>query len=111
MNKPLALLSLALFAAPFALAQTPTPDNGPAAPPPPGMNAPDHGPMRFHDRPMMRERDRGPMMMHDRGDREMRFGRGPEGLSRLRVPPGTWWRTTELATRIGLSADQVKKID
>jgi Spy/CpxP family protein refolding chaperone len=120
MNKPLALLSLTLLAAPLMLAQTPAPpapDSGPTTPPPPGMNAPDHGPMHFRgDRPMhhfedrsMREHDRGPRMMRDRG--EMRFGRGPEGLPGLRVPPGTWWRNSELVSRIGLSPDQVKKID
>jgi Spy/CpxP family protein refolding chaperone len=112
MNKPFAFLTLALLAAPLALAQTPappSPDNAPA-PPPAGVNG--DGPMRFHPGPITRHfEDRGPLM-RDHGDRDgMRFERGPEGLPGMRVPPGTWWRDTEVANRIGLSADQVKKID
>jgi hypothetical protein len=55
--------------------------------------------------------------------REHREGRGGdmhdhEGMDRIHgsmdgdlLPPGTWWRSPEIATRIGLSADQQKRID
>ena len=34
--------------------------------------------------------------------------RGPE---RAILPPGTWWKDADLTTRIGLTADQQKRID
>ena len=57
-----------------------------------------------------------------KGDREMRggdmrgqdmHGRGGEmhGAIGGLLPPGTWWRNPEVATRIGLTAEQQKRID
>jgi Spy/CpxP family protein refolding chaperone len=60
----------------------------------------DGGEMRGHD--MRGEGMRGHEM---RGGGEMR---GP--LGRL-LPEGTWWRNPELASRIGLTAEQQKRID
>lgn len=57
------------------------------------------GKMMKHDAHMERHMD-GP------GGPGGGFGMGPGGM-----PPGTWWKSTEMAQKIGLSADQVKRID
>ena len=41
--------------------------------------------------------------MHEEG--------GPDGVGIMHVPPGTWWRNPETVSRIGLTPDQVKRID
>lgn len=71
-----------LLAAPFAFSQSP------AGPPPDGQND--------GQRPMFRSG--GPM------------GRG-EGRGMGIVPPGTWWKNPEIASNLGLSAEQQKKMD
>jgi Spy/CpxP family protein refolding chaperone len=54
---------------------------------------------------------RGPDRAGPRGGERLRDEGGPDGLGGMRVPPGTWWRNPEIAGRIGLSTDQVKRID
>ena len=93
-------LSALVLAAPLAVSQTPGPAPAPGAP---GMMAQkgaggDHGMRKTMDH-------RGPMMHEGMGHE------GMGGLSGLRVPPGTWWRSADVVSRVGLSADQVKKID
>ena len=99
MNRSLTLAGILLFA-PVVFAQAPgqSQDSGPRLPS--GMAARQNGPDHGMPGPM----DRGP-----RGDR-MREG-GPGGPFEMRGPHGTWWRNSEVVSRIGLTAEQVKKID
>ena len=103
MNRSFTLASIFLLVAPLVLAQSPgqppSQDSGPR--PPSEMLARPNGP----DRGMRGPMDRGPW-----GD-STREERGPGGLVGMRVPPGTWWRNPEVVGGIGLSSDQVKKID
>jgi Spy/CpxP family protein refolding chaperone len=90
----LAALLLASTSCAFAQAAPAAPSDPNGPPPPPGMR---HG----HDM-----KDSGQHMREDgMPGREMR---GPMGDL---LPPGPWWRNSELATRIGLTPDQVKRID
>ena len=97
-----ALLLAGLLAATNAPAQqTPAPAAQPA---PPAAPAPprSRGPMPD------RHFDRGPM---GRG-RDMRgFDHGGMGGEFRIVPPGMWWKNSGLVERIGLTADQTKKMD
>ncbi len=96
MNARLLLASFALASTTFAIAQT--------APPPPAAGAPVDGAapiVRQHSaRPMREERDRQGMP-----------GGDMQGMGGRLLPPGPWWRDTALAGRIGLNAEQTKRID
>lgn len=80
--RPLVSLALAsLLAAPLALAQQPSAPSSPSLPP---------GPHRFHM------------------DRGMSDGMRPD----FRIaPPGMWWKSPDLVTKLSLSADQQKRMD
>jgi Spy/CpxP family protein refolding chaperone len=108
MYRSLTLVGSLLLAVPLAFAQAPGPASGldpaampgsPAAMPgPPGASARHNG------------SDRGMHGPHER-DGRMHDEAGRDGLGAMHVPPGTWWRNPEVASRVGLSADQVKHID
>jgi Spy/CpxP family protein refolding chaperone len=73
----------------------------PAAAPAPGSRGDrPWGPRHDWDRPGGMDRERGPRPGWDRDG-----GRGDEML-----PFGMWWKNPEVAARIGLSADQQKRI-
>lgn len=83
-------------------------------PPPAGQPAPPAGPHR-----PMQHRDMKQDFHHDdkrgpEGHGEMHGPGGPgdmhESLSHI-LPPGMWWKSPDVATKIGLTADQQKKID
>jgi len=101
MNARLLLPAVLLLSAPLAFAQdaAPQPSNNTAPPPPhygygrPGMGP--GGPMRGHG-----DDHRGPEMHGGGGFR----GHGMEDH-------GMWWKNPGLAARIGITADQQKKID
>lgn len=104
MYRSLSLISTLLLAAPLAFGQAPgqppSPDPG-ATQGRPGMSDRHEGPDRgVHG---SYERDAHDGRMHGEGERD--------GFGGMHVPPGTWWRNPELVNRIGLSADQVKRID
>ncbi len=79
----LPLVCLAAFAAPMAFAQ-----QSPNMPPQGG------GP----DQP-------GQRMMHDHGER------GERGMGMGILPPGMWWKSPDVIARLGLTADQQKKME
>lgn len=103
MNSSPLIISALLLATPLALAQAPGQpadrDPGPM-PGPPGLYARQNGPNPDIRGRFERGRD---VRMHDEG--------GPGGFGGMRVPAGTWWRNPEVVSRIGLSPDQVKRID
>ena len=93
-------LAAVLFLGAAALAQTPPPPagvgNGPggvgtAPPPPPAPNPPS---------PRRSGRGDGPPDM-----------RGGPAMAALRGPEGRWWGNPELAQKLGITADQIKKMD
>jgi Spy/CpxP family protein refolding chaperone len=108
MNSKLLLAALLLAATPCAFSQSaPAPATDTA--PPPARPAPRPARPDDRDRDRGKDRDRrpepaqgmrGPKMDDDMG--------GPFGHI---LPHGTWWRNPELAARIGLSAEQQKRID
>lgn len=112
MNSQLLLAASLVLMTPFVYAQDAQPAPAPSAQTAPAPPPPDHGRGDWgskggwnhgdgdHNREMGRGRsehgwDRGGM--HGRGDHMMPFG--------------MWWKNPEVATRIGLSADQQKRID
>jgi Spy/CpxP family protein refolding chaperone len=111
MNTRLLLAASLVLAMPIAYAQdttqtapTPSPQAAPAPPPPPNhRNAMDHnwGPRRVHDREMERS---------DRDERGPGRGDGADRVNHL-LPFGMWWKNPEVAARIGLSAEQQKRMD
>jgi Spy/CpxP family protein refolding chaperone len=95
MTPKLLLAALLLASTPCAFSQAapaPSDQNGP--PPPPMMR-------RGHDK-----QDGGQHMRE--GGMPGREMRGPMGDL---LPPGAWWRNADVVTRIGLTPDQVKRID
>jgi Spy/CpxP family protein refolding chaperone len=93
MKLRLLLASALLVATPYGFSQAAPP----SAPPPPGANGP---------APIVRNHEKS----DDKGGREMP-GREMRGLGGGMLPPGTWWRDAAVAGRIGLSAEQQKRID
>jgi Spy/CpxP family protein refolding chaperone len=116
MNTRLLLAASLVLTTPFVYAQ----DTTQPAPPPSSQNAP-APPSPNHHREA--DRDRDPRDGWDHGDghgRGMERGGGPEhrwghgdmqGRGDGMLPFGMWWKNPEVATRIGLSADQQKRID
>jgi Spy/CpxP family protein refolding chaperone len=115
MTSKLLLTALLLTAVPCAFSQI-TPPPADTSAPAPVVRAHDH--RDFHGKPDDRDgrgmRGRGMERGRPGGDMH---GRGMAGggemhgsLMRL-LPEGPWWRSTEIATRIGLTADQTKRID
>jgi Spy/CpxP family protein refolding chaperone len=116
MNRKLSLVALLVIATPFVYAQDATqapPSNSQNAPSP-AQPAPSHREMNrdWGSRPPRDgdgERSRG--MERDGGpDRGWAFGgrseHGDDGL-----PFGMWWKNSQVAARVGLSADQQKRMD
>lgn len=102
MNKVTALFCTALLGAScaaFAHAQTgtaaPAQASAIAPPAPPAGPGGPGGPVHGHG---MHRGPEGP-------------GGGPGGPEGRLLPPGTWWRNQDVVSRIGLSADQQKRID
>ena len=89
MKSALLLTALALSPMPFALAQ--------GAPPPPKA-APAPKPMPCKGNPMMKH-EVHIMERHD------------DGAPGLMLPPGAWWKSTEIAQKIGITPDQQKRIE
>ncbi|SFS08915.1 protein refolding chaperone Spy/CpxP family [Granulicella pectinivorans] len=96
MNHIARLIALTTLTGSIAFAQQ-------APPPPPAQGAPDQQP---HGR--MGGGPGGPARGMEGRHEGMRGGMRGEGRI---VPPGMWWKNPELATRIGLTADQTKKMD
>ena len=96
MTPKLLLAALLLASTSCAFSQ-----GAPAAPSDP--NGPPSPPMMRHGHDM---KDSGQHMRE--GGMPGREMRGPMGDL---LPPGPWWRDSEVATRIGLTPDQVKRID
>jgi Spy/CpxP family protein refolding chaperone len=96
-NRLLAAASLLMFV-PAVFAQ-----DAPPLPPAAGQQ----GPPAMQGRPGRQSKGQE---AHDRrsggGPREM--GGGPMGRM---LPPGTWWRNSQVVAAVGLSPEQVKKID
>jgi Spy/CpxP family protein refolding chaperone len=104
MNTRLLLAASIVLAMPLAYAQ----DTTQTAPPPP---PPNHGRAMDHDWGSRRAPDHDRKM--ERGDRGGRnWDRGDRGgrVNRL-LPFGMWWKNPGVVTRIGLSAEQQKRID
>ena len=94
------VLSGLLVSTAFAQAPPAAPSGQPAAPierqtPPPAAPPSAPGPNHFRG---------GPMPHHGPDDRGMN---GRIGI----LPPGMWWQQPETVQQLGLSADQVKRID
>lgn len=112
MNRFASVAALLTLTGAIAFAQqTPPPAQGPASDPhvQPGP-AGKGGPMGPGGMSARGRRDGG---MEGRGE-GMRgggmHGGGMHGEGRI-VPPGMWWKSPELATRIGLTPEQTKKMD
>lgn len=115
MNTRLLLAASLVLATPFAYAQdttqpapAPSSQNAPAPPPP-------HHPMGGdHDWGSKGGWDHGDShggRMERGGGHERGWGRGEmRGSDEGMLPFGMWWKNPEVATRIGLSADQQKQI-
>jgi Spy/CpxP family protein refolding chaperone len=86
----LTLVSLALFTVPAVYAQGGQPPMGPQGGP--GQGGPEMG---FHKGGM--EEDHGM--------------RGGHGMGMGIVPPGMWWKNPDVIAKLGLTADQQKRMD
>jgi Spy/CpxP family protein refolding chaperone len=102
MTRIAALASVAALSGAIAFAQQapppPTQSPDPQAQPAP----PPHGRMREPSGPAVRAKGDG--------DDRREGMRAMHGEGRI-LPPGMWWKNPELVTRVGLTADQTKKMD
>jgi len=98
MTRIAALASVAALSGAIAFAQQ-TPPPPPAQAPTPDAQA-QHGRMRGPGAPAMK----------GDGDDRREGMRAMHGEGRI-LPPGMWWKNPELVTRVGLTADQTKKMD